>query len=177
MKILIVKMDWIYQSGETKEALIAARKERFEKIGLFIPEGQGWDHPTVPVTHEQYIKLTMLGERGMTIEVENDVGGSSETMSEKMVALAEKLDRFSKSNANAQYNEKCEVYTPGAGLMLFNRVMLLQDACSDALQNELDNGWRIVAACPQPDQRRPDYIMGKYAPDYEGGAGNNAVRG
>jgi hypothetical protein len=55
--------------------------------------------------------------------------------------------------------------------------MLLSDACSDALQNELDNGWRIIAACPQPDQRRPDYSLGRFEPGDEPGAGRSAKRG
>lgn len=29
---------------------------------------------------------------------------------------------------------------------------------------ELDAGWRILAVCPQPDQRRPDYILGRTKP-------------
>jgi hypothetical protein len=99
---------------------------------------------------------------------------------EAITEVAAKLERFANSvpDANNHYNEKVEVYTPGAGLMLFNRIMLLQDACSDALQGELDNGWRIVAACPQPDQRRPDYILGRYDPEHaeESGRGTRALR-
>ena len=25
----------------------------------------------------------------------------------------------------------------------------------------ISEGWRILAICPQPNQRRPDYIMGR----------------
>ncbi|MNH35948.1 hypothetical protein D3C79_966910 [compost metagenome] len=60
------------------------------------------------------------------------------------------------------YNEKCEVSVPGLGLLYYNRVALIEDSCTDVLQGMLNSGWRIIAACPQPDQRRPDYILGKY---------------
>lgn len=64
------------------------------------------------------------------------------------------------------YNEKCDVHVPGIGLLAINRTMLLEDACTDQLNTALANGWRIIAACPQPDQRRPDYILGKYDPEW-----------
>lgn len=50
--------------------------------------------------------------------------------------------------------------------------MLLEDACTDQLQGALNSGWRIISACPQPDQRRPDYILGRFNPDQseDGGA-------
>lgn len=60
------------------------------------------------------------------------------------------------------YNERCEVHMPGQALSTYNVVRLLENLCSDELQKSLDDGWRIIAACPQPDARRPDYILGKY---------------
>ena len=42
-----------------------------------------------------------------------------------------------------------------------NEICLKEDCCSDALQDHLNDGWRIMAVCPQPDQRRPDYILGR----------------
>lgn len=60
------------------------------------------------------------------------------------------------------FNERVEVHMPGHSLAMFNAVMLLTDACTDALQGNLNQGWRILAVCPQPDQRRPDYILGRY---------------
>lgn len=40
-------------------------------------------------------------------------------------------------------------------------VELRMNYCTDALQSDLDDGWHILAICPQPGQRRPDYILGK----------------
>lgn len=69
------------------------------------------------------------------------------------------------------FNEVVEVHTPGNALTAYNATALLQDACTDKLQEQLDAGWRIIAVCPQPDQRRPDYVLGKYEPDHVLGMG------
>lgn len=63
------------------------------------------------------------------------------------------------------YNNKCDVHMPGNMLAMYNDVLLLEDSCTDALQSALVQGWRIIAACPQPDKRRPDYILGRWNPD------------
>lgn len=62
------------------------------------------------------------------------------------------------------FNSHCEVHMPGQALSFYNNTMLMEDACTDALQSELEQGWRIIAVCPQPDQRRPDYILGRFDP-------------
>lgn len=36
------------------------------------------------------------------------------------------------------------------------------DYCTNALQRDLDDGWHILAICPQPGQCRPDYILGRF---------------
>ena len=50
----------------------------------------------------------------------------------------------------------------GFGLWQVQSVSILEDACTDALQDTLDNGWRILAVCPPNDRRRPTYIMGHH---------------
>jgi hypothetical protein len=62
-------------------------------------------------------------------------------------------------------NHRVEVHMPGQALAMYNETLLMEDACTDALQNELANGWRIIAVCPQPDSRRPDYVLGRYNPN------------
>lgn len=64
-----------------------------------------------------------------------------------------------------EYNTKCEVHMPGQALSMYNDVLLQEDCCTDQLKAILAQGFRIIAACPQPDQRRPDYILGRYNPD------------
>ena len=45
--------------------------------------------------------------------------------------------------------------------MKIDEVQVLTDCCTEALQGELDDGWRILAVCPPNAQRRPDYVLGK----------------
>jgi hypothetical protein len=190
MRILNAKLDSIYffePDEEKKKAEIARRVEKrratLSRLCIrFDPEVDLTDSVGVAITESQLADLMIAGEKA-------DVKTSVDLTDDRMLravktleVLTEKLDKFSNGLPEVQgamYNERVEVHTPGMGLMLFNRVMLLQDACSDALQSEMDNGWRIVAACPQPDQRRPDYILGRYDPAYalESGAGHSALRG
>lgn len=74
------------------------------------------------------------------------------------------------------WNHKCDIHMPGLGLMTINQTMLLEDSCTDALQDAIDQGWRIIAACPQPDKRRPDYILGRYNPEHQPTSGGAARR-
>jgi hypothetical protein len=63
--------------------------------------------------------------------------------------------------ATKTFNAKCSVHIGGSLLITINKLMLLTDACTDAVQGALNSGWRIVAVTVQPDGRRPDYILGK----------------
>lgn len=73
------------------------------------------------------------------------------------------------------FNEKVGVPQPGLGLNQYNSLMMCEDICTDRLQQYLDDGWRIIAVCPQPDSRRPDYILGIYDKDHR--TGHGAERG
>jgi hypothetical protein len=64
-------------------------------------------------------------------------------------------------HAGTQVNYKCRVAVAGLGTLSIRKVQLHSDLCTDALQRLLDEGWSILAICVQPDQRRPDYIMGR----------------
>lgn len=185
MRIVTATLDAIYEWGEGKQekeaAKVEKRKKTLARLGISVAPDADLSHPTVTVTETQLTDLLMAGE-GVSIKSTADFNADSiMTAAASISAVADKLEKFANTipEGGAHYNERVEVYTPGAGLMLFNRVLLLQDACSDALQAELDNGWRIIAACPQPDQRRPDYIMGRYSPEYadNSGAANTALRG
>jgi len=58
-------------------------------------------------------------------------------------------------------NEKCNVVVAGTNLTKMKRVINLDDYCTEGLQGMINKGWCILAICVQPDQRRPDYIMGQ----------------
>jgi hypothetical protein len=54
-----------------------------------------------------------------------------------------------------------QVAIPNIALLAINEVKLLENSCTDQLQEHLSNGWRILAVCPPECQRRPDYILGR----------------
>jgi hypothetical protein len=49
----------------------------------------------------------------------------------------------------------------GTPLHTINTVKVLTDCCTNTLDDMLRGGWRILAVCPQPEQRRPDYVLGR----------------
>lgn len=49
---------------------------------------------------------------------------------------------------------------PNVGLLAVDEVTLMEDCCTDRLQEKLNEGWRILAICPTTT-RRPDYILGR----------------
>ena len=63
------------------------------------------------------------------------------------------------------FNQKTNVHVGGGLITTYNDLLLKEDVCTDDLQTELNNGWRIIAVCIQPDQSRPDYILGRYNPE------------
>lgn len=81
-----------------------------------------------------------------------------ETILHKLISLEEKLNHFDQV---AQFNTKVGVHISDLGLLSVKEVTWLEDACTENLQDHLNEGWRILAVCPQPNSRRPDYVLGK----------------
>lgn len=63
------------------------------------------------------------------------------------------------------FNHRCRTEQPTPWLHQVVRTMLLEDACTDVLQRHISQGWRIISVQPQPDKRRPDYILGRNDPE------------
>jgi len=61
--------------------------------------------------------------------------------------------------AASQFNNHVSVIVPDIGLFSVRSVRVLENACTDDLQAFLDDGWMILAVCPQA-ARRPDYVLG-----------------
>lgn len=80
-------------------------------------------------------------------------------MRDRLAALEEKgrLD----SVTNPGWRESVAVHVPDLGLIQMNRVRVVENYCTEMLQSEIDKGWRILGVCPQPGQRRPDYVLGR----------------
>lgn len=108
--------------------------------------------------------LTILGNDSK-IELEG-LGKPSAVMQlmDKLEHLQRKLDaKMEGIEELRNYNERCRVHVPSNALLEFTEVTVMYDCCTDALQKDLEDGWRIICACPQPDQRRPDYVLGRVA--------------
>jgi hypothetical protein len=82
---------------------------------------------------------------------------------ERLAELVEKIGALPKvpTIENQSFNSRCSVHVPGLGLLLIDEVMVRTDYCTEKLQEDLEDGWRVLAICPQPDQRRPDYVLGR----------------
>lgn len=79
----------------------------------------------------------------------------------QMSSVADKIEEAkNRFNETIEFNQRCEVHVPNLGLLNINKLGYANDYCTEALQELLLLGWRIIAICPQPDQRRPDYILG-----------------
>ena len=87
-----------------------------------------------------------------------------------LYTIKDKVNNLVKTLADVEgrnFNTKCNVHVGGGLLVTFNELKLREDTCTDALQVELNDGWRIIAICVQSDQRRPDYILGRYNPSID----------
>lgn len=174
MRVFLVRLGYIY-SGD-KSVQLTERRNALSQTGVEIPVDAGDDElcsrPSFVVSADQLLTLMKLKQEP-TIEHELTIGDSMDGIAQRMEKIVEKLERV--PTGNSEYNEKCEVHMPGNALMTFNHTMLLQDACTDALQEAIDAGWRIICAQPMPDQRRPDYILGRFNPAHIP-SGKGAIR-
>jgi len=141
------------KDGKTKELVyptdivqISGNKEYICDMDLFLTT-----HPDIK------IKV-----RGMPKTVEQNYTH----VIQEIVAVQQKLeDALQKFDKQISFNEKVDVHVSGFALMSINQIGLANDCCTEYLQEILNKGWRILAICVQPDQRRPDYVFGKYNPD------------
>ena len=165
---------------KTKEKFIIKQK-KYKDVGFVIleeydpKEDASYQYFTKENTYtlsKDQIFILTLADIPFKIKQTIDV---SINITEQLMVLAEKpVKLIQEGGGGNTYNSRCEVSMPGHTLALYNECLLLEDSCTDDLQVQLNSGWRIIAACPQPDQRRPDYILGRFNPSYE--AENSAKR-
>lgn len=174
MRLHEVDFEFLYTWGDDEErntkvkAQIEERRQFLDGIGVQLGETDRENsHPQKVLMSDDQL-LECIVARFKTTEIRprifkgrgvEDIGGINDIM-DKFHVMAAKL--LALPSAERAYNEKCTVHMPGQALATYNEVMLLEDSCSDELQRQLDNGWRIITACPQPDARRPDYILGRF---------------
>lgn len=105
------------------------------------------------------VPVCALNNKNSEIEYYNN-NPSEYSEASSLLSLTE---TFSKKNFESMRNQgpSISIHIPSPELSFFNAVDWLEDACTQKLQDHLDDGWRIVAVIPRPGQRRPDYIIGK----------------
>jgi len=155
MKLYSVKPEWLY--GDDKDAKREVQLELLKRLGIQESEFLG----LVICTAEQAIELFNEGYCGQYLNVKEHIKPVFDVKSE--VDIASMIEASVSSSVEAigkLFNEKCQQEQPGPNLLNVNETLLMEDACTNALQENLENGWRIIAVCPQP-QRRPDYVLGR----------------
>jgi len=175
-KITINSTASLYGKVTESEFLKERRKyESFSFVELNPFNADNDDEPNwysnSPIKSEDLVlseeQITLLVIKNISINVKQEINIDID-ITAQLIALAEKPIRLiQENNGGNTYNNKCEVHMPGQALSLYNETLLLEDSCTDVLQSSLNSGWRIIAACPQPDNRRPDYILGRFNPNLE----------
>ena len=74
------------------------------------------------------------------------------------------LSPFVPENSSQAW-QKIYVQVPNIGLMMIDEVKVEEDYCTEALQRDLNYGWRMIAVCPPNGVRRPSYILGRTKED------------
>lgn len=98
--------------------------------------------------------------------VPKSVGLDNTNLISHMNKIAEKIeDAKNRFDKVVEFNQRCDVHVSNLGLMSINKLAFATDYCTEELQRLLHQGWRLIAVCPQPDQRRPDYILGMNVSD------------
>jgi hypothetical protein len=117
------------------------------------------------------IKFEIVGRKTITFtQPDHDFGVA------EYVGLFKTLEKLSHQLDNKQtFSSHCDVHIGGNPLWQVNDLMLCEDFCTDNLQQRLNEGWRILACCMQ-SQRRPDYVLGRYTPDFNS-SNDRAERG
>lgn len=137
----------------------------------FIKENPLVESQTISMQYEKYIDLSFKYRKRLIlsiqqfyeIEIEDTVSGITLATIEQHTKLLQKQYEQLLEFSNHTFNEKCGVSITNDFMINVNQTMLLEDACTDYLQECLSLGWRIISVTPQPNQRRPDYVLGKVA--------------
>ena len=151
-----VKAEWLYD--DEKDGKRAKQLQTLADLGL-----QEFEKGSVLCTADQFIQLFQAGycgnyirppDEAVTVAASVDAGPDVEGL---FRILADKIA----SMPSASMNDRCGQHQPNNALLAIAETQLMECACTDALQTELAAGWRILAIQPQPDQRRPDFILGR----------------
>ena len=133
--------------------------------------------PTLPVEqpieeyhwkeyHGNFRKLMACGTQFEVKPAADDANWIGE-LADTIEKLAERVGNFERQDQLNSFNKRVSVHVPNSALLEMKQAVVFTDACTDVINEQLLNGWRILAICPQPDSRRPDYILGHADPNAE----------
>lgn len=171
MKHYRVRFEW-GESALTPEE----KKDAFEALRPVLLGDEGNTIPDKETLHYYYTKYVVdldtifdvLPKGLQVVVISNHTYSYSLDVLARLSAIEEKLSGNNKPvEQQHRYNTKVNVHVPGLGMLVLNEVKIQENCCTDQLQRDLNDGWRIIAACPQPDQRRPDYVLGRVNKEQE----------
>lgn len=123
--------------------------EAAERFVRGIAEDKYWSFDEI-ITVEGLAALTDMGLRVNVRRVKGMFSDVASLQPSEILAIAQKS------------RSEVHVHVPGGvALTSITQVEYMEDACTNALQDKLNEGWRIIAVCPANDTRRPTYILGK----------------
>lgn len=169
MRILVINLEFPWDSD--KEVRAVKRQETIEameSIGIdskHMPKGWLESSHDFMVTETQLTDLVVWGYRFKVVQ-QADYGIDNAALTQRISAIAQRLEQVSRGymHESDTFNDRCGVHVPGNVLSMYNETMLLENCCTDVLQDALDKNWRVMACCPQTDGRRPDYVLARYNP-------------
>ena len=152
----IYKVQAAYLYSEDKEAKRTEQLQILTELGL---KESSPDSLTVYCDADSALELRARGYceqySDTVIEAIHELPNTDAQMQDLLAKVNNLVDRSS------QFNQRLGLEQPGLTLQTVTHLMLAENACTDAVQEHLAKGWRILAIQPQPDQRRPDYILGR----------------
>lgn len=173
---ILDKGDYLKNDLEEKEG---KHYKNGKEINYFnIKDGEMFDtrgEKYIKVDPEQLVDLMLFAPKcNYEYKIKKSIhqsSGASEDLIKSLQKIEDKFENINKINKNLldnmNWNQKVNVHVGGGLIATYNELMLKEDTCTDELQETLNKGYRIIAVCVQPDQRRPDYILGRYNPNFD----------
>lgn len=81
----------------------------------------------------------------------------------RLIMSDDKFQHFKRAKTIEEFEgamNTIHVHLPGFDVMTIRQIIHIDNACTDEIQTHLKDGWKILAILPQPNHRRPDYILG-----------------
>lgn len=142
-------------------------EEQIEKLRVLFPDAtliSGQYLSGVDEMVDLYALVDICSELGLKFTVRPHKGNAFFAQS-RTRGIEKRLDALSQELESLKSGAVVQMHVPNFSLLMFNRVEVREDCCTDELQKLLNSGWRILAICPPLSERRPTYILGRYVPE------------